>query len=151
MSPDRLSVTIAGVLLIAFIVWFFWFKRSKGTRAAETSGGYQEAMILVKGGYTPDTIIVNFGGRRLLGVGDLRRAMEAALASPLAEVTTTAEIDDVRFVRPDVAIVSCTKHVSDRRNTTETFASMGRLTYVVVEHDGAWRIALAQTTPVAGS
>jgi len=61
MSPDRLSVTVAGVLLIAFIVWFFWFKRSKGTRAAETSGGYQEAMILVKGGYTPDTIIVRAG------------------------------------------------------------------------------------------
>ena len=61
MSPDRLSVTIAGVLPIAFIVWFFWFKRSKGTRAAETSGGYQEAMILVKGGYTPDTIIVHAG------------------------------------------------------------------------------------------
>ena len=61
MSPDRLSVTIAGVLLIVFIVWFFWFKRSKGTRAAETSGGYQEAMILVKGGYTPDTIIVRAG------------------------------------------------------------------------------------------
>jgi plastocyanin domain-containing protein len=48
-------------MLVAFIVWFFWFKRSKGTRAAETSGGYQEAMILVKGGYTPDTIIVRAG------------------------------------------------------------------------------------------
>ena len=34
-------MTIVGVLLIAFIGWFFWFKRSKGTRAAETSGGYQ--------------------------------------------------------------------------------------------------------------
>lgn len=49
MSPDRLSVTIAGLMLVAFIVWFFWFRRSKGTRAAETSGGYQEAMIFVKG------------------------------------------------------------------------------------------------------
>src|SRR6266508_4966205 len=46
---------------VAFIVWFFWLKRSKGTRAAESSGGYQEAMILVKGGYTPDTIIVRAG------------------------------------------------------------------------------------------
>ena len=61
MSPDRLSVTIAGLALVVFIVWFFWFKRSKGTRAAETSGGYQEAMILVKGGYMPDTIIVHAG------------------------------------------------------------------------------------------
>src|SRR5688572_27457546 len=100
--------------------------------------------------HTPDTIIVNFGGRRVLGSGDLRRAMEAALASPLAEVTTTAEIDDIRFVRPDVAIVSCTKHVSDQRDTTETFATKGSLTYVAVEEEGKWRVALAQTTPVAG-
>jgi plastocyanin domain-containing protein len=61
MSPDRLIVTILGVLLVAFIVWFFWLKRSKGVRAAETSGGHQEAMVLVKGGYTPDTIIVRAG------------------------------------------------------------------------------------------
>ena len=38
-----------------------WLKRSQGVRAIETSGGYQEAMILVKGGYTPDTIIVRAG------------------------------------------------------------------------------------------
>ena len=101
--------------------------------------------------HTPDAIIVNFGGRRVLGGDDLRRAMEAGLASPLAQVTTTAEIDDIRFPRPDVAIISCTKHVSDQRDTTETFATEGRLTYIAVEEDGEWRIALAQTTPVAGS
>ncbi len=63
--------------------------------------------------HTPDTIIVNFGGRRVLGRDDLREAMASALASPLADVTTTTEIHDIRFVRPDVAIVSCTKHVHD--------------------------------------
>ena len=61
MTPDRLFVTVLGLGLIAFIIWFFWLKRTKGMRAAETSGGYQEAMILVKGGYTPDTIIVRHG------------------------------------------------------------------------------------------
>lgn len=61
MTPDRWIVLLAGILLIGFIVWFFWLKRAKGIRAAETSGGYQEAMILVKGGYTPDTIIVSRG------------------------------------------------------------------------------------------
>ena len=55
MTPDRWIVTLTGLALVAFIVWFFWLKRSTGVRAAETSGGYQEAMILVKGGYTPDT------------------------------------------------------------------------------------------------
>jgi uncharacterized protein (TIGR02246 family) len=101
--------------------------------------------------HTQAAIVVNFGGRRVLGSGELRRAMEAGLASPLAQVFTTAEIDDIRYVRPDVAIVSCTKHVSDQRDTTETLATEGRLTYVAVEEDGEWRVALAQTTPVAGS
>src|SRR3546814_20049079 len=61
MSPDRWFVLIIVLALVAFIVWFFWLKRAKGVRAAETSGGYQEAMILVKGGYTPDTVIVSRG------------------------------------------------------------------------------------------
>ncbi len=61
MTPDRWIVLITGIALIVFIVWFFWLKRTKGVRAAEASGGYQEAMILVKGGYTPDTIIVRHG------------------------------------------------------------------------------------------
>ena len=61
MSADKWFVTAAGLALIAFIVWFFWLKRSIGFRASETTSGYQEAMILVKGGYTPDTIIVRSG------------------------------------------------------------------------------------------
>jgi plastocyanin domain-containing protein len=61
MTPDRWLVTAVGLALIAFIVWFFWLKRSTGFRATETSSGRQEAMILVKGGYTPDTIIVRSG------------------------------------------------------------------------------------------
>ena len=61
MTPDRWIVLIFGLLVVAFIVWFFWLKRAKGMRAAETSEGRQEVMVLVKGGYTPDTIIVRRG------------------------------------------------------------------------------------------
>ena len=61
MTPDRWIVITTGIALVAFIVWFFWLKRTTGFRATETSGGYQEAMILVKGGYTPDTIVVRHG------------------------------------------------------------------------------------------
>lgn len=61
MNLDQWIVTIIGLALVVFIIWFFWLKQSKGVRAAETTGGYQETMILVKGGYTPDTIIVNRG------------------------------------------------------------------------------------------
>lgn len=59
MTPDRWIVLVGGFVLVAFIIWFFWLKRVKGVRAAEASSGHQEAMILVKGGYTPDTIIVS--------------------------------------------------------------------------------------------
>ena len=61
MTPDRWLFTLLALALIAFIAWFFWLKRSRGLRAAETASGYQEAMIRVKGGYTPDTVIVRSG------------------------------------------------------------------------------------------
>jgi plastocyanin domain-containing protein len=61
MTPDRLLVTVFGLALVACIVWFFWLKRARGTRAAVASSGYQEAMVLVKGGYTPDVIVVEHG------------------------------------------------------------------------------------------
>lgn len=61
MTPDRWTVLVIGLVVVVFIVLFFWLKRAKGVRAGETSGGYQEAMILVKGGYTPDTIVVQHG------------------------------------------------------------------------------------------
>jgi plastocyanin domain-containing protein len=61
MTPDRMVVDLVGLGVIAFIVWFFWLVKAKGVRAAPTSGGYQEQMVLVKGGYTPDVIVVEAG------------------------------------------------------------------------------------------
>lgn len=61
MGVGEIGVTLAGVAAIAGIVWFFWLKKTIGTRAALTSSGYQEAMVLVKGGYTPDVIVVEHG------------------------------------------------------------------------------------------
>ncbi|GAB2959175.1 hypothetical protein GCM10027280_54860 [Micromonospora polyrhachis] len=107
--------------------------------------------------HTAETIIVNIAGRRVLGRDALRAAMTAALASPLAQVRTRQEIVDVRFPAPGVALVSCTKHVSDDRDAVVKDASgaglpkSGSLTYILVEEADAWRIALAQTTPIMAS
>ncbi len=60
MSIDQIIVSVVGIGLSLFVAWFFWFKRAKGTRAA-VSSGYQEAMVVVKGGYTPDVIVVERG------------------------------------------------------------------------------------------
>jgi plastocyanin domain-containing protein len=61
MTPDKIIVTIAGLGLIVFIIWFFWLIKRPGVKATMGSSGYQEAMVLVKGGYTPDIIIVDHG------------------------------------------------------------------------------------------
>ena len=61
MSVTNSIAIGVGLVLIAGIAWFFWGPRKSGVRAATTSSGYQEAMILVKGGYTPDVIVVQHG------------------------------------------------------------------------------------------
>jgi hypothetical protein len=81
--------------------------------------------------------------------------MKQALATPLAKVITTLEIEDIRFVRPDVAIVACVKHVSDERKAvlrddpgTALPSTSGWLTYVMAKDEREWRIVSAQTTPI---
>lgn len=61
MTTTDILVILGGLALIAGIAWFFWGPRKSGQRAAVTSSGYQEAMVLVQGGYTPDILIVQHG------------------------------------------------------------------------------------------
>ena len=58
---DNVLVTAAGLALIGGIAWFFWGPRKQGYRVPIATSGYQEAMILVKGGYSPDTLVVRAG------------------------------------------------------------------------------------------
>jgi len=107
-----------------------------------------EALIAL---HTADTAIVNLAGRRVLGRETYAKAMADALASPLSDVLTTVEIVDIRLATPDVAIVSCTKTVHDRRSgidVSTALPSTGTLTYVATRSHDGWRIALAQTTPI---
>jgi plastocyanin domain-containing protein len=61
MTPDKILAIVGGLLVIIGIAWFFWGPRRTGTRAALTTSGYQEAIVLVKGGYTPDVLVVQRG------------------------------------------------------------------------------------------
>lgn len=61
MSIDQVAVTAGSILAMVFVAWYFWGPRGAGVRAALTSSGYQEVMVLVKGGYTPDIIVVERG------------------------------------------------------------------------------------------
>ena len=52
---------LIGLVIIGGIAWVFWGRSKRGAHAETASSGYQEAMILVKGGYTPDVIVVQHG------------------------------------------------------------------------------------------
>lgn len=58
---DVVFVNLAGFGLIGLIVWYFWLSSSSGTAAVVTTGGMQETRVVVKGGYSPDTIRVRSG------------------------------------------------------------------------------------------
>ena len=100
--------------------------------------------------HSPDAVIVNFFGRRVLGRDALEEAMRAALSSPLRDVRTEVEVVDVRPLGESVALVSCIKTVHDERGegADDLPASAGALTYVVTRSEDSWQIALAQTTPI---
>jgi plastocyanin domain-containing protein len=61
MSTAQIIVTMFGVVLSVFIAWFFWFAPKGQVRAAAGAGGVQEVAVTVKGGYTPDVIVVKAG------------------------------------------------------------------------------------------
>jgi plastocyanin domain-containing protein len=61
MTTAQILVTVSGFTLGIFIAWFFWFAPKGQTHAAAGAGGAQEVAITVKGGYTPDVIVVKAG------------------------------------------------------------------------------------------
>ncbi len=61
MTPAQVFVTVLGIALSVFIAWFFWFAPKARTQAAVSGSGVQEVAVTVKGGYTPDLIVVKAG------------------------------------------------------------------------------------------
>ena len=61
MSIDQIIVTLGGIGVIALIIWYFFFSSNKGQEAQVSNEGYQEVFVTVKGGYTPDVVVVEAG------------------------------------------------------------------------------------------
>ena len=61
MTPVQIFITFGGIALCLFIAWFFWLAPKGQTRVNAGAGGVQEVAITVKGGYTPDIIVVKAG------------------------------------------------------------------------------------------
>lgn len=61
MDTSQIIVTIVGLGLAAFVVWYFFLSARQTTSAVSSSSGVQEVDITVKGGYSPDIIEVEKG------------------------------------------------------------------------------------------
>ena len=61
MTSTQIIVTALGAVAIVWVLWYFLFSRGKAIAAAAGAGGVQEVHVIVKGGYTPDTIVVQAG------------------------------------------------------------------------------------------
>jgi len=59
MDTSEIVVAVLGVSAKALVLWYFFGKRE--AVAATDTGGIQEVTITVKGGYSPDVVVVRAG------------------------------------------------------------------------------------------
>jgi plastocyanin domain-containing protein len=57
MELIEIIVTLLGIAAIVFVLWYFFGAR-KAVSASIEEGGVQEIRITVRGGYSPDVIVV---------------------------------------------------------------------------------------------
>lgn len=60
MDTAEILVVAGGMALIALVLWYFFGER-EAVAAAATDGGVQQIKITVKGGYSPDVVVVKQG------------------------------------------------------------------------------------------
>lgn len=58
MDTAQIIVTLGGLALALFVVWYFFFSEKERAQATRDESGVQEISITVKGGYSPDVIEV---------------------------------------------------------------------------------------------
>lgn len=61
MSQIQILVVLSGILLTVLIAWYFWLAPKERILANVSESGAQEVVITVRGGYTPDVIVVQKG------------------------------------------------------------------------------------------
>lgn len=60
MDAREIGVVIAGVFAAMFVLWYFFGEKER-TVAEQREGGMQQVKITVKGGYSPDVVVVKAG------------------------------------------------------------------------------------------
>ena len=65
MDAPETTVLVSGIVLSALILWYFFGPKPRVS--AQVADGVQEVRVIVKGGYSPDVIVVKQGAPVKLG------------------------------------------------------------------------------------
>jgi uncharacterized protein (TIGR02246 family) len=98
--------------------------------------------------FAPDATAVGVRGLLLAGRDELLEAHRAGYAGPLRDQYARYELDDVRFLRPDVALAYKRATAATREGEPLDVGHAMIALYVLVRDDGRWRIAARQNTLV---
>ena len=71
MNVTGIVVTLTGLALICWIVWYFWLWKGESVTAQAGESGVLEIDVTVKGGYQPATVVAKAG--QLLRLNFTRR------------------------------------------------------------------------------
>lgn len=61
MTITQIIVTLVGLGVIGWIVWYFWLWQGESVAAETGAGGVQVVEVTVKGGYQPASIVAEAG------------------------------------------------------------------------------------------
>ncbi|MDB4947688.1 MAG: hypothetical protein JWM27_337 [Gemmatimonadetes bacterium] len=61
VDTTEIGVLVGAAALIALVLWFFFGERQAVRASDAADGGAQHVKVTVKGGYTPDVIVVQQG------------------------------------------------------------------------------------------
>src|SRR5919205_4262984 len=61
MDTTEIIVLTLGAALSGFVLWFFFFSERERVRARSDDAGVQKIKVTVKGGYSPDVIVLKKG------------------------------------------------------------------------------------------
>ncbi|MEQ9439406.1 MAG: SgcJ/EcaC family oxidoreductase [Cyclobacteriaceae bacterium] len=112
----------------------------------EESAYYQKDPERFSQFLTPEALLVNVKGVRVMGRGEIVKFMKKATQSFLANVWVKNEVIQITFLRHDVAVVSGIQHVFVKGEHLSEEVAKGSLTLVLVKEEGTWLTAAGQNT-----
>lgn len=95
---------------------------------------------------SPDAVIVNVAGIRFDGKAAFYAFIKKAMAGDLSNLLIKNEIIDIRFIRPDVAVVSAIQVAASKEGAVLKEHGQGMITSVLVKEAEEWLIVVAQNT-----